>query len=192
MLGFNSISSNPFSAVSVTASSNGVAKIVVGPAFSRGFDIGFERGPTLIATATITQEFLHSSLHLSATGTVEKLGVTNIPVIVSAAFNWADTAYLQSQASLSANSVLLLGGVADITFPSTISGKLTNAFDNSDVVDLTLYLDKQMDLSAYIEKMPELAFYLDKQKSVDLYIDRIINKSQYINKQSSFDLMRER
>ena len=67
-----------------------------------------------------------------------------------------------------------------------------NAFDNSDIVDLTLYLDKQMDLSAYIEKMPELALYLDKQKPVDLYIDKIINKSQYINKQSSFDLMRER
>lgn len=192
MLGFSPISSNALSSVTAIASSNAVAKIVVGPAFSRGFDIGYERGPSLVATATVTQEFLHSSLHLSATGTVEKLGVTNIPVIVSAAFNWADTAYLQSQASLSANSVLLLGGTADLSFPSTISGKLTNAFDNADVVDLTLFLDKQLDLSVYLERMPELALYLDKQKPVDLYIDKIINKSQYINKQSSFDLMRER
>ena len=93
---------------------------------------------------------------------------------------------------IASKSVLLLGGTADLTFPSTLAGKLSNAFDNADTVDLTLYLDKQLDLSAYIEKMPELALYLDKQKPVDLYIDKIINKSQYIDKQKSFDLFRER
>lgn len=192
MLGFSPISSNAFSSISALASRNAVARIAVGPAFSRGFDIGFEKGPTLVGTATITQEVMYSSVHFAANGIVEKIGTTNIPVVVSASFNWADTASLESQGSLTSKSVLLLGGTADLTFPSTLAGKLTNAFDNADTVDLTLYLDKQLDLSAYIEKMPELALYLDKQKPVDLYIDKIINKSQYIDKQKSFDLFRER
>ena len=62
----------------------------------------------------------------------------------------------------------------------------------ADTVDLTLYLDKQIDLASYIRKMPEIALYLDKQRPVTLYIDEIISKSQYIDKQASFDLIRER
>ena len=58
MLGFSPISSNALSSISALASRNAVARIAVGPAFSRGFDIGFEKGPTLVGTATITQEVM--------------------------------------------------------------------------------------------------------------------------------------
>ena len=192
MFGFNSISANAISSIGVTASQNAVAKIAVGPAFSRGFDFGYAKGPLLVGTATITQEVLHASLHFNAKGTVEKVGLASLPVVVSANFDWAMTTLLKSQLSLSSNSVLLLGGTASLTPSAQVAGALTSSIDNADTVDLTLYLDKQIDLASYIRQMPDIALYLDKQKPVALYIDEIISKSQYIDKQVSFDLKREK
>jgi hypothetical protein len=192
MFGFNPISANAMSSVGVVASQNAVAKIAVGPAFSRGFDFGYAKGPLLVGTATITQDVLHASLYFNAKGTVEKVGLANLPVVVSATFDWATTTILKSQLSFSSNSVLLLGGTANIAASAQMAGLLSSPLDNADVVNLTLYLDKQIDLASYIRRMPEIALYLDKQRPVTLYIDEIISKSQYIDKQASFDLMRER
>jgi hypothetical protein len=192
MFGFNSISANAISSIGVTASQNAVAKIAVGPAFSRGFDFGYAKGPLLVGTATITQEVLHTSLYFNAKGTVEKVGLASLPVVVSTNFNWAMTTFLKSQLSFSPNSVLLLGGTASIVASAQVAGSLTSPVDNADTVDLILYLDKQIDLASYIRRVPEIALYLDKQKTVELYIDEIVSKSQYIDKQVSFDLKREK
>ena len=192
MLGFNAISANAISSIGVTASQNAVAKIAVGPAFSRGFDSGYAKGPFLVGTATITQDVLTISAYLNAKGTVEKVGLASLPIVGSASFDWASTALLESQLSFSSNSVLLLGGTANLTPSVMMSGLLTNPTDNADVIDLTLYLDKQIDLTSYINKAPEISLYLDKQRLIALYVDKVVSKSQYIDKQVSFDLKREK
>ena len=169
-----------------------MARIAVGPAFSRGFNSGYAKGPFLVGTATITQDVLNVSSHFNAKGTVEKIGLASLPVVVSTNFDWAITALLESQLSFSSNSVLLLGGTASIVPSAQVAGSLTSPLDNADTIDLILYLDKQIDLASYIRKVPEIALYLDKQKTVELYIDEIVSKSQYIDKQVSFDLKREK
>ena len=140
MFGFNSISANAISSVGAKASQNAMARIAVGPAFSRGFNSGYAKGPFLVGTATITQDVINVSSHFNAKGTVEKIGLASLPVVVSTNFDWAITALLESQLSFSSNSVLLLGGTASIVPSAQVAGSLTSPLDNADTIDLILYL----------------------------------------------------
>jgi len=190
MLGFHAFSEAPFSSsaegvVPNRASLTGTASVVIvslkaiigsGSPFTLGFNIGFEKGSRLTATATITQNSLESTATLSA-----------IPTLVSGDLVFAENLSLQSSTSFGANSVLLLGPVGKITGSLfDMQATFSSSTDRSDSALFTLYLDKErslplniyagIDITAYIDKLSDHSSYLDKETLNTRYIDKSVEQ----------------
>ena len=195
MLGFSAFSEAPFSssvegvlrgraslasaASVVTASLK--ASIGSGSPFTLGFNVGFEKGSRLTATATITQNSLESTATLLAT-----------PTLVSGDLIFAGVSSLQSSTSFSANSVLLLGPVGKITGSLfDMQAVLSSSTDRSDSALFTLYLDKERSLPLYIDKGIDIATYIDKLSDHSSYLDKETLTTRYIDKSMEQVLTRE-
>ena len=189
MLGFHAFSEAPFSSsaegvVPNRASLTGTASVVIvslkaiigsGSPFTLGFNIGFEKGSRLTATATITQNSLESTATLSA-----------IPTLVSGDLVFAESLSLQSSTSFGANSVLLLGPSHSFAGQLAIQATLSSSTDRSDSALFTLYLDKErslplniyagIDITAYIDKLSDHSSYLDKETLNTRYIDKSVEQ----------------
>ena len=122
-------------------------------------------------------------------GTVERLASANLAT--SATFTAGVVAF-RSTASLTGNSVLLLGGAANLNALAAITPVLSTDYDNPDVVKITLYIDKSRSVDLYIDKVKPFTNYIDKEFSLTASIDRSKSKIGYIDKIVSKTLVRER
>ena len=194
MLGFHAFSEAPFSSsiegfvgkasLTGTASVGTVSlKAIIGSGspFTLGFNIGFEKGSRLTATATIIQNSLESTATLSA-----------IPTLVSGDLVFAESLSLQSSTSFGANSVLLLGPVGKITGSLfDMQATFSSSTDRSDSALFTLYLDKERSLTMSIYKGTQFTGYIDKLSGHSSYLDKEISNTRYIDKSVEQVLVRE-
>jgi len=195
MLGFSAFSEAPFSSsvegvVPNRASLAGTASVVTaslkasigsGSPFTLGFNVGFEKGSRLTATATITQNSLESTATLLA-----------IPTLVSGDVVFAESLSLQSTTSFGANSVLLLGPVGKVTGSIfDLQATLSSSTDRSDSALFTLYLDKERSLTMSIYKGTQFTGYIDKLYDHSSYLDQEILNTGYIDKSMEQVLVRE-
>ena len=186
--------------VSGTVSTNGQvsklgqAKIGSNDAFTTGFTKGFLKSNFMVGTPHIDGARLIASSSitpLAALGT----GKASLSAIGSAimAANPFGEASLDITASLSPNSVLLIGGDAELlTATSILSGILTSPNENQDVAKFTLYLDKARDVDGFIRKTVSIDVLMDSQRLLSGYLDKQNSLTGYIDKQVDKDLVRER
>ena len=150
--------------------------------FTLGFNYGFQHGSQLVARGAIRQNELICTSTLTANGTV---------ILGDVIFE--GTGSLQSQANFSGNSVLLVGGVgnieAQIAFKTAI---LTNLYEQSDQILLTLYIEKLREYSLSTGKSGAFTNYIDKQRLSDLKVDKLLSEIKYIDKLIEKDLVREK
>ena len=212
MFGFHAVSAAPIStgraktthpaivSLSVTAAQDilisqlGAASLNMGGSpFTLGFDPGFDQGTSLVATGTIVQEFLGAVATLIADGTVDKLG--SALLATSGTLNAHVTALgasLQSIGSLTGNSVLLHRATVNLSTLASLQAELKYLFEDTDQVNITLYLDRIREISTYIDTIRSLTSHIDKERATTLYMDKILLPSSYIDQQKSFDLVREK
>ena len=155
--------------------------------FSSGFGTGFLQGSHISADGIISQNFLDVSAALSASGTVEKLG----EALLAGEARLTDFR-LECTGSLVANSVLLIGGKADLSTASVIQPRLLGQIEEGDLLNFILNVDKLRGLTGYIDKTRSMNLYVDKQRSVDGHVDQILSHTKYIDKQVDKVLIRER
>lgn len=173
------------------------ASIDFGGPFTAGFTQGFVRASVLSGNGTIDKMHLvisssisarpitemSPSISLSALGTISPTAISG-PVAISS---------INLAGSLSANSVLLIGGDAELlTATSILSGILTSPFENQDVAKFTLYLDKARDIDGFIRKTVSVDGLVDSQRLLSTYLDKQNSLTGYIDKQVDKDLVRER
>ena len=194
MLGFSAFSEAPFSSsvegvVPNRASLTGTASVVTaslkasigsGSPFTLGFNVGFEKGSRLTATATITQNSLESTATLLA-----------IPTLVSGDVVFAESLSLQSTTSFGANSVLLLGPSHTFASQLAIQATLSSSPDSSDSALFTLYLDKERSLPLNIYAGIDITAYIDKLSDHSSYLDKATLNTRYIDKSVEQILVRE-
>ena len=180
---------------SVSVSSDGIVEKVgqahlstLGP-FSDGFTQGFNRGCTLTGNGTIVQQILSARAEMYGLGTVERLASASLSSNVTFI---SEVCRLLSTASLAGNSVLLLGGSANLNALSRLTPVLSSDYDNPDIVKITLYIDKSRSVDLYIDKVKPFTTYIDKEFSLTASIDRARSKVGYIDKIVSKTLVRER
>tara|TARA_R110000824_G_scaffold168645_2_gene345614 strand:+ start:1118 stop:2107 length:990 start_codon:yes stop_codon:yes gene_type:complete len=180
---------------SVSVSSNGMVEKLgqahlstLGP-FSAGFTQGFSRGCTLTGNGTITQEILSAKASMHGLGTVERLASASLSSNVTFI---SEVCRFLSTASLAGNSVLLLGGSANLNASTVLTPILSSDYDNPDIVKITLYIDKSRSVDLYIDKVKPFTAYIDKEFSLMASIDRTTSKVGYIDKIVSKTLVRER
>ena len=144
--------------------------------FDFGFDYGFQFGGTLLKGNLVRETHpVYSTATVAADGTV---------ILGDVIF--AGLATLQSQTNFTGKSVLLTSGKVGFN----LSGG--SRFDSADTLLFTLYLDKGVDLSSYIDKERLLTLYADKSLDSNLYIDKNLSSSKYVDKALDQILVRER
>ena len=212
MLGFHAVSAAPIStgraksthhaiaSLSATATQElvfsrlGAANLSMGGSpYTLGFDSGFDQGSSFVATASIVQEFLGAVATLIADGSVDKLG--SALLATSGTLNAHVTALgasLQSIGSLTGNSVLLHRATVNLSTLASLQAELKYLFEDTDQVNITLYLDRIREISTYIDTIRSLTSHIDKERATTLYMDKILSPSSYIDQQKSFDLVREK
>ena len=195
MLGFHAFSEAPLSSsvegvvLSGRASLASTASVVTaslkaiigsGSPFTLGFNVGFEKGSRLTATATITQNSLESTATLSA-----------IPTLVSGDLIFAESLSLQSSTSFGVNSVLLVGPSHTFASQSAIQATLSSSTDRADSALFTLYLDKGRSLPLNIYAGIDIAAYIDRLSDHSSYLDKATLNTRYVDKSVEQVLVRE-
>lgn len=153
--------------------------------FDFGFDYGFQFGGTLLKGNLVRETHpVYSTATVAADGTV---------ILGDVIF--AGLATLQSQTNFTGKSVLLTSGKVGFNLSGGSrfdSAVLTSVFESADTLLFTLYLDKGVDLSSYIDKERLLTLYADKSLDSNLYIDKNLSSSKYVDKALDQILVRER
>ena len=174
----------------------GKANIITAGAFSSGFTQGFETAIFLSGHGTIDKMHLVVSSSISAQPGLQIPTAVSLPF--SATFAAAGTANrlgrssLNLAASLSANSVLLIGGLVELPSNFTLQGILTSPDEVQDIVQFTLYVDKGRDITSYLSKNLSVNGFIDKNSLISSYLDKQSSLTGYIDKKLERDLVRER
>ena len=162
----------------------GQARLASSGPFDNGFAYGFEQdGVIFRANGSIYQNHLLSQSIITANATVSR---HEDPV---------GLASLQSQTNFTGKSVLLTSGKVGFNLSGGSrfdSAVLTSVFESADTLLFTLYLDKGVDLSSYIDKERLHTLYADKSLDSNLYIDKNLSSSKYVDKALEQILVRER
>ena len=164
--------------------------------FTSGFTQGFKRGSFVSGRPFLSQNHLDSYTTLVANGVLEKIGSVSMPAVATVTalpgFHKGVSSTLQSIGSLSGNSVLLHGGSVDLNAVVRIQSKSSSDYDNPDIIQMALYIDKLRGVTANIDKTRSIAGYIDKQISIDSKIDLSSGVTSYIDKIVEKTLVRER
>ena len=99
---------------------------------------------------------------------------------------------LRSNVSLAEKSVLIHRGAINLTPIARLEPRLSSEYDNPDILNLTLYLNKSSSFTIYANKSEAYNLYIDKQFIVDGNIDKIKDNTGYIDKVIQKTLVRER
>ena len=157
--------------------------------FDSGFTLGFDRGNSLSALGTIEKMHFVADFNMTAFAALPSARAT---LEAKTKFEIPHLALFQVEATLTGNSVLLSRGSASIAGNSTFQGRLLSKFENPDIVNFILYLNRTQNITSYIDKNISIDSYLDKQQVLDLYIDKQSSSDRYIDKQVGRELIRER
>ena len=152
--------------------------------FDDGFDFGFQFGGAVLEGDLTTER--HS---IPATVTI----VADETVILGDV-TYQGLARFQTQTNFSGKSVLLHSAKVGFNLSSGArfdSAILTSVFEKADTVLFTLYIDKGVDLSSYVDKASLHTLYVDKSLGATLYVDRDRTSSKYIDKVLDQVLVRE-
>ena len=143
--------------------------------FDDGFDFGFQFGGAVLKGDLVRETHpIYSTATIAADGTVILGDVT-----------FAGLATLQSQTNFSGKSVLLHSAKAGFNLSGGArfdSAILTSVFESADIALFTLYIDKGVGLSSYVDKASLHTLYVDKSLGATLYVDKDLASSKYIDK----------
>ena len=170
----------------------GQAHIINPSPFTSGFTNGFERGSNLAANGIVEQNTLQVKVTLSASGVVGKVAGVTLSSSASMRVQHAIVSSLRSNVSLAEKSVLIHRGAINLTPIARLEPRLSSEYDNPDILNLTLYLNKSSSFTIYANKSEAYNLYIDKQFIVDGNIDKIKDNTGYIDKVIQKTLVRER
>tara|TARA_A100001515_G_scaffold7206_1_gene6125 strand:- start:3657 stop:4058 length:402 start_codon:yes stop_codon:yes gene_type:complete len=97
-----------------------------------------------------------------------------------------------TSANISSIGVLYNGGFSSIVGNIYLQPRLTNPLDNPDIVNFTLFLNKEESFTSYISKTKSMDGLIDKSLAISSYIDKQSGVDSYIDKQVEKTLTRER
>tara|TARA_R110002110_G_scaffold255061_2_gene470838 strand:+ start:891 stop:1562 length:672 start_codon:yes stop_codon:yes gene_type:complete len=164
-------------------------------AFSQGFTKGFSTGSSLVGQHFISQNHLEAKATINA----HAENLTFHQASLSASANLTNKLSLfnhrsrfQSTASLTGNSVLLLGGTASLNTTILLDLVISSEIENPDIINITSYIDKSKSFTLYIDKQTSRTLYINKEFSLSAYIDKGKDTTSYIDKIIEKTLVRER
>tara|TARA_R110002020_G_scaffold5117_2_gene21681 strand:+ start:682 stop:1353 length:672 start_codon:yes stop_codon:yes gene_type:complete len=158
-------------------------------AFSQGFTKGFSTGSSLVGHHFISQNHLDAKATINAHA--ENLTFHQASLSASATLI-SEVCRFQSTASLTGNSVLLLGGTANLNATVVLDLVISSEVENPDIFNITSYIDKSKSFTLYIDKQTSRTLYINKDYSLSAYIDKGKDTTSYIDKIIEKTLVRER
>lgn len=173
----------------------GQAHISTVGAFSQGFTKGFLTGSSLVGQHFISQNHLDARATINAhaeNSTLHQASLSASANLTSKLSLFNHRSRFQSTASLTGNSVLLLGGTASLNTTVLLDLVISSDTENPDIFNITSYIDKSKSFTLYIDKQTSRTLYINKDYSLSAYIDKGKDTTSYIDKIIEKTLVRER